>query len=325
MPPRYTWIVLSAAWIASASAAAQAPAGLERRLERRASIAFQGQRLGPALERIGQTQDLPLWVDRRVDPTTTVDLRLVDTSLADVLAALLTEHELAARPLGDVVYVGPRRTADALPALAREARRSLANVPPARRREWLAPAAWSYPRLSEPRTLLGQLVEPLGATVDGASQIPHDLWPARTTSLAPVDAALVLLAGFDLTLQFEADGRRLKVVPIDYTQLAAAPPARPARTPRPARPAAGSSPDQAYTLKIEQTPVGAVVGQLAAQLKLDVTWNVGPPEAQAELADTRISCDVRQATLDELLAAVLGPAGLTFSRDGAAVTIERAP
>lgn len=66
-----------------------------------------------------------------------------------------------------------------------------------------------------------------------------------------------------------------------------------------------------FTLKIENQPVGAVTDQLAKQLKLDLTWT---PETKS-LRNRLVSCQVRDATLEELLGAVLAPADLQASKE----------
>ena len=54
--------------------------------------------------------------------------------------------------------------------------------------------------------------------------------------------------------------------------------------------------------------------QLARQLGLSVTWQLGD-DAEAIRA-TRVSCEVREATLEELFEALLAPAGLAAQRRG---------
>jgi hypothetical protein len=75
--------------------------------------------------------------------------------------------------------------------------------------------AWRFPRLSEPRALLAELAQSVGAQLRGAERIPHDLWAERSLPpMSTLDRAVLLLAGFDLTCQVSPDGRQLRVVPI---------------------------------------------------------------------------------------------------------------
>ncbi|HMP05169.1 MAG TPA: hypothetical protein PJ982_02370 [Lacipirellulaceae bacterium] len=74
-------------------------------------------------------------------------------------------------------------------------------------------------------------------------------------------------------------------------------------------------------MRIENQPARRVMEQLAGKLGLTLAWE----GAAAPRSDSLISCDVRDAPLDELLTAILTPAGLEFTRDGTAISIHAAP
>jgi hypothetical protein len=80
---------------------------------------------------------------------------------------------------------------------------------------------------------------------------------------------------------------------------------------------------QRFTLKIDNQPAGRVLDQLARQLQLEVEWDAALEQSPALGREANVSCDVRDADLDELFAAVLTPAGLVFERDGKKVSIRR--
>jgi hypothetical protein len=352
----------------AASAAAQALADpqLVHRLDRPVTLAWSGQRLGPALDRLAEAQKIAVWLDRRVDPSTAVELAATDERLGDVLARLAEAQQLGAVPFQAVVYVGPRQTSDELATLAARLRDSLAAAPPEVRARWLKTVRWSYPRLSEPRGLLRELLAPTGASVRGDELIPHDLWPARSLPpLSVADRTVLLLAGFDLAGELSPRGEALQVVaikrPVEVTRgyssrarrqaefqqvLSALPsdriqerggrlevaarwedhqrlqaalrPRAPGAPPARSQPSGGG--DRRFTLAIENQPVKRVVDQLAERLKLNVVWASAPPPADEAL----VSCDVRDADLDGLLKAILGPANLAHSRDGSNITIRPA-
>jgi hypothetical protein len=100
-------------------------------------------------------------------------------------------------------------------------------------------------------------------------------------------------------------------------------------TGRPARPAGNSerpdsdplAPAARFTLELENAALADVLVRLERSAGLSFAWQLGdgvdPGPFQARL----ISFHVRQLTLDELLEAILRPAGLTFTRDGAAVSL----
>jgi hypothetical protein len=298
---------------------------LEQRLAARVSVAWEGQELAAALGRLADSQRLPLWIDRRVDPNTPIDLTANDQPASEVLTSIAAPHGWAARSYHGVLYFGPKRTAGELQSLSALARQSIAKAPAEVRSRWLKPAAWTAPRLSEPRELLKQLARSAGAAVVDDHQVPHDLWPERSLPpMAALDRAVLLLSGFDLTCEISADGSKLRVVPIQRPLkiIGPAPPmASRAMPPRPR--AASTTAVQRFTLKIENQAAGRVIDQLARQLQLEVTWDAALQQNPTLGREANVSCDVREADLDELLTAVLSPAGLTFERDGKKVRIQR--
>lgn len=375
---RTTWLailaVLAMTGILDSSAAEAQPrrfgdSPLQRTLARPVTLSWHGQTLGPALGRLGESQAIPLWIDRRIDVAASLDMDVRGLPLIDALNQVAAAQQGAATPFRGVVYFCPAQTAGELATLAARAKLSVDRLPADRREKWQTAAPWSFPRLSQPRQLLEQLAAAAGARVEHADRVPHDLWAAQELpALAAIDRAVLLLAGFDLTCEIADDGATLRVAPItrpvaierDY-----APPAErraafdavlaenpeavarwtgdkatvaarvethdqlrralagrlPPSVPRPPEdPPDVSLSRQAFTLKIDNRPVGAVLDQLASQLNLKLAWadSLGP---EARTAAT--SCDVRNATLDELLQALLAPAGLAFERTDRKVEIRR--
>ncbi|HYO24977.1 MAG TPA: hypothetical protein VEQ85_08505, partial [Lacipirellulaceae bacterium] len=358
----------------------RATGALAKQLEGRVTLAWDGQGIGAALDRLAQVQRLPLWIDRRVDRNWPVTVNARDLAARDVLdaAAAGAGDAWGWSTLETVVYFGPRESARDLATLAELAREGLVRAPAEARRAWLTPSPWEFPRLAEPGALLAQAVEAAGAELAPGAAVPHDLWQAHALPrISPLDRALLVLIGFDLTVAPSADGKRARVAPLppeiaiqrDYPRSAAVsamlqriaaedPAARvrqvgaraelsgrwedharvrlaqrgggaaptaeaPARR-RPAQGGRGSAAmRQRFTLTIANKPVGAVVSQLEAQVGLSVTWDAAVA-ARPGVRETLVSCEVRDADLDELLRAILDPAGLAFDRDGMQITIRGA-
>ncbi len=282
---------------------------------------WQGQQLGAVLERIASTVDAPLWLDRRVDPRQTVDAEFSDVPFRKALGELAGKHDLGVAQLDDITYVGPERTALGLTTLSRRARAALRDVPSAQRERWLQAASWSWPRLSEPRVLLAELMQQANVEFEGGEFLPHDLWPARQLPpLALVDRVVLVLVGFDLTCDISPDGKTCRIVPIKYPLPVAGDDARPTTSDGSPR----LSPEDArhrYSLRLENRPVGPVLKQLAGQLQLEITWDEASLRAKNRSPETLVTCDVSDADLDGLLRGILEPAGLAFTRKGQRVEI----
>jgi hypothetical protein len=88
------------------------------------------------------------------------------------------------------------------------------------------------------------------------------------------------------------------------------------RTPRarggPVRPKS----TQVYTLRVQEQPVGAVLNELGARLGWKIEIDSDEVRAAGLSLDKRISFSVANSDEDELLDALLRPAGLDYRRDG---------
>lgn len=287
----------------------------------RITATWQGQHLATALERIAGTAHAALWIDRRVDPRQEVDAQLTNVSVEQALTELAAQHDLGFAQWEGVFYVGPKRTARALTTLSQQARAALRHVPPAQGKRWLQAESWSWPRLSQPRALLADLVREAHARLVDGELVPHDLWPARELPpLALVDRVVLVLAGFDLTCEISPDGKTCRVVPIQYPRQIAGD-GSPSRAPSEAPPPSGAHTRKQFSLRLKNQPVGRVLEQLAQQLRLEVTWNEASLRARKVSRETLVSCDVAEADLDGLLRGILEPAGMTFTRQGRRVEI----
>ena len=84
------------------------------------------------------------------------------------------------------------------------------------------------------------------------------------------------------------------------------------------KPAGGPGTDKTlFTLKVASQPLEAILHALESQTGLKVQWD----DALREQLQTRVTFDVREAKLEDLLDAALKPAGLTFRKAGNTVTL----
>jgi hypothetical protein len=188
---------------------------LPSQLKRRLTAAWQGQELGTVLERIATSQDVDIWLDRRVDPQQQIDVRVSDAPLADALSQITAPHMLGWSSLGGIIYVGPRESASELATLAELAKNSLSRVPAKNRERWLAAAPAEWPRLSEPREILTAWLENAGVRLANPDVLSHDLWNAKTLPpLSLVDKVVLLLVGFDQACEILPNGQSCLIVPI---------------------------------------------------------------------------------------------------------------
>jgi hypothetical protein len=125
------------------------------------------------------------------------------------------------------------------------------------------------------------------------------------------DQLTVLLAGFDLTYRIAPDRKSIEILPARWDSIT---PRSHPRQQSPQTPSNAPASKQVFTLRVENQPVGKVLDQLANRLdwKLDVDE---PAIRAAGLSlDRLVSFEVENADEDQLLEAVLKPAGLSAAR-----------
>jgi hypothetical protein len=99
-------------------------------------------------------------------------------------------------------------------------------------------------------------------------------------------------------------------------------PSQPRDEPSPSPAKSPSSPtNQVYTLRVQEQQVGVILQQLAERLKWAIEIDDASIRAAGLTLDVRITFAVENSSQDELLEAVLRPAGLDYRKDGATIRI----
>ncbi len=331
----------------------------------RATIRWEHVPLGEAVNRLADVLNADVLVDRRVDPSGLVSLAIRNGSMIEILAQLAEDRSLGVAELGTLVYLGPCRSAEMLRTLAALRRQDVTALPGQRRMALERQHAVDWPRLTQPRQLVVDLLRERGWRVRRADLIPYDLWPAGRLPRLPLsDQLTVLLVGFDLTFRVDPDQRAVEIMAIgapvrlarsyrwpvgtppdadllrrqfpdsllhvdgrtvqlegrleDHERLAEMlQPARPGRQP----PRQRRETRQAFTLRVEDQPAGVVLRQVERQLGLAIEVDEPAIRAAGLSLERRVSLSVDGADLDELLEAILAPAGLDFARQGQRVKV----
>jgi len=273
--------------------------------------------LGDAVARLRRSANLDILLDRRVDPNQRVTLSLDRAAADEILAHLADASSLGHCRLGPLAYLGPPHVAERLPTLVAQRRRDVGQLSEGSRRSLAARKSVAWPRLSIPRDLIVQLANEHGWGVEHAERIPHDLWPAgRLPSLPIADQFTLLLAGFDLTYRLHPERNSLEVVPVAWESVEPTVKPAPRRRPKPI-----GETREVYTLRVAEQPVGLVLSQLAQRLNWKLAVDDAALRAAGRSLDQRVSFAVENADIDQLLEALLKPAGLLAERDGDRVRI----
>lgn len=170
------------------------------------------------LRSLGDTQRVGLWLDRRLDPTTTVKLTLVDQSLTTGLSQIASELEARVIPVGNVLWIAPEPTATwARTTLAQrdaELHGPQSSVPEKRQFALVNRKTIHWPALTSPQEILDQIAQRFDLQIEADAPLRHDLWGPGAIPLATATEALTLiLLQYDLDFRWDAQGRSVRLVP----------------------------------------------------------------------------------------------------------------
>jgi type II secretory pathway component GspD/PulD (secretin) len=278
----------------------------------RYSVDWQNLPLANAVDRIQAVSQTPIFVDRRVDPNRRVDLTAANANVADILANLASSALLGIARIGPLYYLGPIETADRLEAIATQRRREAAALDDELRRSISRRNRVAWHKLTEPRGLVTQLLREHGWSVDRGELIPHDLWAeGELPAMSLADQLTVLLAGFDLTYEISPERKAIEILPARWDSIS--PRSRPRQQSPQTSPNTPAS-KQVFTLRVENQPVGKVLDQLADRLGWKLDIDQAAIQAAGLSLDRLVSFEVENADEDQLLEAVLKPAGLSAAR-----------
>lgn len=186
-----------------------------RRLEQPIGLVWSGVPLRDALDRLAASQNVAIWLDRRVDPEQLISLTARDEPLGDVLARLAKEQGLGLCRFSSVIYLGPQASAARLRTLGAVRHEEARKLPSNIRRQFLRKARMRWDDLTTPRELLAELGREGEFRIENLDLVEHDLWPAfELPSLDLVDRLTLILAPFDLTFAFEDRGAAIRLAPI---------------------------------------------------------------------------------------------------------------
>jgi hypothetical protein len=331
------------------------PEGVRRQFDQPVSISWSGIPLRQALSNLARSQRVPIVLDRRTDPDQEIEITLSDVSLNAALKSIALRLNLGVSRVGAVIYLGPPKTAERLRTLVELRKQEIGGLPQGSRLTLSTLKRCRWAMLSTPRELLAEAARDYRVRIEPLESVPHDLWPAADLPAMGLTERVSLIAvQFDLTFEFVADGRELRLVPMpdspllekSYTypnppfaiqrlktllkqsQLEAGERKLIVRGPaeehemveallsgKTVRQTTATAGKKVYQLNVA-VPVGRLIKELGSKLEIDVVIDEKAVTAAGLSLDKEVKVSVQDVTEDQLLKAVLEPAGLTFRREG---------
>ncbi|QDU38336.1 hypothetical protein Mal4_26630 [Maioricimonas rarisocia] len=188
----------------------------ERELQRPLVATREDVGIREWLRRLSDDRQVAITLDRRIDPTHSIDVDFRDVRLQDALEQVAASVDGTAAVIGETAVIGPAaslgriRTWIALrnaEVLDRGDALGRLTFELTRRRE----LRWN--RLTRPVDLITRLAEEAGLTVEGLDRIPHDLWAAGALSgMDLTEAVMFVLGQFELAFEWTGGMRGIRVV-----------------------------------------------------------------------------------------------------------------
>ncbi len=212
----------------------------ESALDQRIGRSWTGQdghTLRDVVRQLTDSQRISIVLDRRVDPTQSIELTLPQTPLRDILAALARKVDAEVSVVGNVVYVGPTDSAKKLRTLVElrttELSKLIGGAPPWRNRpvSLTKKITFVWQDFDRPRDILKQVAVKFQIEIDGLDKLPHDLWAtASLPQVTATEALSLLLVQFGSTFEFVPGRAAIRIVPIPQRVLIERPHAVPANS-----------------------------------------------------------------------------------------------
>lgn len=274
--------------------------------------------------RVTQAAGVPVLVDRRLDPDTPIRLDCRNEPLLDVVergAALVGGEVAALRSSIRIVPVG-RAVVIKRAEAAREAR--VASLSGRTRSVLTKQTPWQWPAGARPRDLVTAATSEAGVTIRRVETIPHDhLAALDLPEMTLAERLDLLLAPFDLRVDWQtATGGQAGGVPagtiiaIDAglpaaTAAETVADAKPRRRAGPGKPTPKTGP-QTFSLQVA-APLEELLATLAVKLGLTLDLDRESLRDAGIAPREIVRATVKDASRDELLAAILGPLDLTWT------------
>mgnify|MGYP006104766957 CR=1 FL=1 len=201
--------------------------GFRRALAQRVSVSWIANsrdrlRQHTIREIAGRSQKLwqvSLVLDRRIDPSSELEIEVTNRSVREVLDAVARPVAAGVSVVGNTVYIGPAADSRVLRTLVHRRDNELSELARAKsrvarvaklRREFTI----RFENLTSPRDVLSLIARRWDIAIESTEPIPHDLWAGaelpRTTA---VEALSLVLIQYGMTFRWIDGGVGIRILP----------------------------------------------------------------------------------------------------------------
>lgn len=170
------------------------------------------------LERLSDERKLAIVLDRRVDLSRKISVKILPMRVHDAIEAIARQVDITTRIVGNTIVVGPEsgigrlRTICMLRGLELD---NLGDAAKGRRFELARTLTLAWDDLDRPADVISRVAEQARLQVAGLELVPHDLWARGCiVEMTPAEALSWVLGQYDLTFQWTDGAQGVQIVPI---------------------------------------------------------------------------------------------------------------
>ena len=194
---------------------------LDRRNLQELSLWWKDAELRDQLLAFANAEKIAVMLDRRVDPSTPVNLGIENRTVEQIFWRVGAAAELGVCRIEDCYYFGPVDTTVALPIALNTLVRQAKKVRSRSKVKWTIKRPVRTSSIVATKALIKAIADKHGFSVNGLEELPHDLW--YEVSLPPtsvIGQMQLMLAGFGKTFEIDSDGKSITI--IDFPEIESA-------------------------------------------------------------------------------------------------------
>lgn len=182
------------------------------------SVFREAADLREMLDRLADIRQTAYVLDRRIDPSQTISLKLQQSPLRLAFKEVAAQADAVCCPLGATLVIGRSAEIDRYLTQAEVLQTALKQdraIPSARRVALLRARDIRWADLDTPREVVTRIVQDWDLKVDNLEEIPHDLWASGTAvGVDAVQALSLVLGQFGLSFEWARSAKSIRIVPL---------------------------------------------------------------------------------------------------------------
>ncbi len=207
-------------------------ADLQRELEHPITVTWGGATLRSELTQFANSRGIGVFIDRRIDPETSIDLQIRDRTFEQILWSVADQNDWSVCRIDNLFYLGPAGVAPRFLALWQQQKDQARRTRSSFHRFGTKTENVNWPFLSNPSATLTDLArrhrfeiipppKPTERADELESPLPHDLWPAIELPPLTIDEQVgLLLVGFELWYEVRATKNTIELIPFPIQDTA---------------------------------------------------------------------------------------------------------